>query len=899
MAGETDPVVNPVGRLLSLTAVVLIVAIASELLAVYALDEELAPAVAVRVRAQAGRGLEGVEAIAVGPGGGERAMRRAGGASEWSSGGWVRRIRLEGPASAVGAIESVEVSVGERSWRWAGEALAAWRPRNSVREVLESPPALGTEQALAPQRLVLNWPAWGTPAGGLLLWPLLLATVFFVLSLTARLLWSHPVTRPVLAAAFGLGEPATSREPVRDRPWLAAGLATVCAGLAILEWNEPFYFLQDDNFVQFMPSISLAGRTLLEGRWPSLNPHILLGAPLFDNGNYALTYPPVLASWWLARTVLGNEYWTLDVFCCAHVIAAFFAAYWLARAVGVGPHLSAAAAVSHALSGYVLISGRSWLSVTPAAFYYPLMALATVRFVAGGAGIRWAVSAGCMAGLAFHAGNVQFWLYAVILCGLVLALHFVCGNLEKRSLLLLVPAALLTTGIAAPLLIPQMGVASDLIRKGGTGRGILVGLHALVLPYPVVEARHPNNWGNTHRERMGQYYYCGTFVSAPGLLLVVLAGASLGVLKRPRRFVAANVWLLAGGLALLCALGREGLIWQWMSALPIVGKFREPFKFLLFVTMLIPLSGALGLERVLGGGRRGARTALAAVTALAMLYHCAIARPVLRSYFAKPYPVLGPRAEAFARPVPGEADGFRILTLAEQCDVQRDAPWAWLGGIPTAYGRCALFGYDPLVRQTPEFQQAHAALRTDTVAAARAYGVRWVIVHDPPGVVDLTRQAVLDWVNSPRADVERMSQALRPHVREVARQGRVALWELPGADPAAFVSGQPQLALPVRMHGAGVSVDLSRRTQGGAVVVNVLARAHTRAWAAGRELLVDRDDRGRVRVVVPAGAPTLEVGYLTRWQRDLLLGSLLVLTGLAAAVVLARYPGLTAGGSLP
>ncbi|MBI4869510.1 MAG: hypothetical protein HY816_21435 [Candidatus Wallbacteria bacterium] len=896
MAPVTDGRVRPAVRVLSLAAAVLVGAIASELAAVYFLDEGGDHALSVRVVMKGGGEAAGLQVEGQTVSGRWRPMVAVNGARELRAAWWVRSFRLRASSDVIDAVESVEWRVRDgpvRSVRQ--EELAAWRRAGEGQAVLQGPEGTPGAGVLDPARYLLNWPPWGSVGGGLLLWPLAVFVLTAIAGLVARGLWQSPRARELLLAISGEERPAAGAE-ASGRCWLAAALLTVLAGLALLEWRQPLYFLQDDNFVQFLPNLSLAGETLASGRWPWFNPHVLLGAPTFDTGNYAISYPPALASWWLAAKVLGREAWTMEIFCIGHLSGAVLTTFWLGSRLGLSPPLSAALAVSYALSGIMLILGRSWIGVAPVAFFFPLLLVSAERFARGRPGWRWTVATGMTIGVFFHAGNVQFWFYSLLAFLFAIAVPLASGRVGPTRLVPLAAAALIACGLAAPLLAPQLELAQAMVRRGGTGGGIFVGLTALALPYPLASARHPNNWGNVHRELMGHFYYCGTILAIPGLAALALVASSLLALRSPGGFATANVWSLTAMVVFLCALGRQGLIWQWMSALPILEKFREPFKFLMQLHLLLPVAGALVWERGLGAANRRFRGAVFVATALLMLYHCAMARSILRSYYAQPYPPLTGRAERHALPVPGEPGGFRMLTLAVQCEVQRDAPWAWMEGLPTTYGRYSYKGYDWLVFATPENQRAHARLLADPTRAARAYGIRWVFLHDKLEAIDLDRMAPLDWVNTSPTELARLAPELQLQARTLGRDGHVTLWELPGADPMAFLEGGPApVALAARMHGAGATVELAGPARDVDVVVNLLARPFTRAWVDGAEARVAADDWGRVRVRVGAGSRVLEVGYRTRWQRDLLLGAWLCLAGVLVALAWHRF-GLRPGG---
>ena len=72
-----------------------------------------------------------------------------------------------------------------------------------------------------------------------------------------------------------------------------AGFIFVFLGLIYLEiFNQHYFFLQDDNFHQFLPTIIQSCRDLFEnGLFPEINPYQAGGLPTSSCGIYSLTYP--------------------------------------------------------------------------------------------------------------------------------------------------------------------------------------------------------------------------------------------------------------------------------------------------------------------------------------------------------------------------------------------------------------------------------------------------------------------------------------------------------------------------------------------------------------------------------------------------------------------------------
>src|SRR5262249_22814467 len=179
-----------------------------------------------------------------------------------------------------------------------------------------------------------------------------------------------------------------------DRAWNLAGWLFLICGFVGLECLEPYYFTQDDALVGELPGVLLGCRSLCEGAFPDWNPYVFMGAPLATIGFWAITYPPQLLSYVIARYVLGNECVTLEVFAALHLLAGFVAMRHLCRRIGMGAFPGNLAALSFVYAGCILIMGRSWQPFIANAVWLPLVGIAIQRFREGPVGWKWIAGVG-------------------------------------------------------------------------------------------------------------------------------------------------------------------------------------------------------------------------------------------------------------------------------------------------------------------------------------------------------------------------------------------------------------------------------------------------------------------------------------------------------------------------
>ena len=817
---------------------------------------------------------------------------------------WARSLRLQLPAASVDSFEAVVVVVGPASYRFDRAGFSKiWRKVDRPTETrlapvgelvtYESPPSQ-TKAYWSPLRIVLNWP--GTEAGlagmvGEASRPFVLATGLFALMLAVRWMLARPRWERWLRIALGDALDESQPDPPVSRrselAWLSLGLAVLVLVLVRIHSEDPYWFTQDDNRVQFLPDILFACRSLFSGQIPTFNPHQFLGFPLIDPGRYPFTYPLTYACYAFARWPLGNECLTLEVWAALHLFLGFLATYLLARVAGQRPALACSVALSFVLCGFFFILGRAWPGASALALWLPLTLLPLELMRRGWRGSTLLLAAAI--GFSYHIAHVQFWAYTLILVGSGLAILWCSPRTDREQVLWAVPAGLLGLALALPVLWLQVGYSAQLQRAGIASWGILPHCVRLVLPDWIAGLFQPAT-------RWGHMLYSGTWLAGAGLLGLALLAGTVAVAGGWRRHLERNLWAALAVPALLLALGRDGPLWMPLSCLPGFSMLNHPVKLIGHVVLCLVVAGGVSIERLLRQfpqRRAGERILFVAVVAM-LLVHASPSLPALREWrVPMPYPGLQPLLGSGR--ATGLVDGSaRILPVAEAWNGEDDNLWALSFSLPSHYGLFSVDGYDPLIWASPENRRAIRCLIADPVAAARAYGVRWCLQrksYRPPSV--LRDLADADDMTTSKLD----SPLLIEHIQRAgtlkAELPQVRVWELSTPDSLAFPAGHPDRSLPIRFRGDGGTVDVSTLGGGARVVVNVLMRPRIFTWVDGRPATAASDEWGRVVVDVPAGSTTLELRYCPAWESSLLLAVGLASLGLALAWALKHRPGVT------
>jgi len=797
--------------------------------------------------------------------------------TDWKiAGHWIKTLHLTAPESVIRSLASMDVWIGGRKTSYSAEDLLKWprqpkaltgllpdRPRQAItielpRDPNSTLPAINSIGLPAMVRRILTFPLVGLAVAILAAWLL----VRIARSSVGVEFWNITIAVPS-------GQPVSSL-------WFWAGLALSAAGIASLYVRYSYPFTQDDNFSQFLPLVLFNCRSILEGHWPAWNPHQFMGAPVATIGIYSVTYPPLYLAYGLAR-VLGQEYWTIEIYTLLHLAAGYTLLYAVLRRMKIRASVAAIAGASYVLSGWFLIAGRSQmtfapLAVWPVALAWSLHHLEVHRHVSW----KWIAATALSIGTFFHAGHSQMWVYGMMLFASGIALNCLVGKLNWRQALQTIPALIIGIGLAAPLLILQVIEGTSSARAGSYGDRIDL-LHML-LPLGSLWPR-TLTLGSFGHEFFPEMYYSGTLfqcLSFATLLLAltrfVLCRTSVAELKQ---WASQNTWLILFGIALMFGLGSQGILWTLFSALPIFDRFRWPIKFTYFCLLYSTIGGAMLAERFFDRRPKLHFPALAAVACLLMV-HVGLCRASWYDFADRPYPILP--ATIQTRILDPQT---RVLTRWESMD--RSPVAGFYRTLPldfaTQAGAYAVGGYDTFVEGSLASRRIRYRFWTDPIGAARAYGVKWVLsdrtLDNPVASTNLFFWSL---------EAAGVGNILAIHAAQdtghlVASDKDLELYQLPNPDPLAFLDRE-HLPVPIRMNSMGSMIDSSIATSGDTLTCNVVMRPWLEATAQnGQHLKTDSDEWGRARIHIEHATPIVNLIYQPPWIATLLWGGLLVALG--------------------
>jgi hypothetical protein len=627
-----------------------------------------------------------------------------------------------------------------------------------------------------------------------------------------------------------------------SKVWHITGGSLFLLLCAYLLANQPWYFLQDDNYVQFTPTL-VQGLEGWYGRgdFPTLNPYQLTGVPTFGYSTYAFLYPGTHVSFIISKYLFGNVWHFNTVFALLHFALGYWFSYRLLIRLRCHPLLAIAAALGFVFCGYNLMAVRSWYYVAPVIMFVPLIALCTLQTI-DKTGWRGWLPLALLFALFAYAGNFQYWVYTFLFfAGWVL---FNSGRVTFfKNLGRTATIASVALLLFSPQLIATLGETTGLERVGGEGQGIYNGLNALVLPY-ISKAALPNGWGSVaFRHADAHFYYGHLFL--PLLAFIALFYTMLSGLQSGK-FRTYRVLLLLFVIAFLLSLGRGGLLWWAMAKLPVFNQFNHPFKFLLFVQFFAMIAGALALQYLIQAhfNRRLQNiVALLLVSSIVVLpFHLNKTRQAFYVYrYDRPY-----TKPSFTEKL-AVGSNYRILPIGPLRSFDKGYEASLQMNFPAAYGIASADGYEPLDRKVFDFYRHH-----------RQWGIRYFIqsLHQPePNGFPIQNYGLQRYAGY-------------RDFKEVYRDGGVIVYEDNLCEPVVQCLDEQGRLLPFsyqltpEYHNNGLQVRLpATDTQ---VRTLVLALAWRRGWLCkvdGVGVKPVKDAVGRMAVSVPGSCNTIRLYY--------------------------------------
>ncbi|MCS7302049.1 MAG: YfhO family protein [Candidatus Kapabacteria bacterium] len=393
-------------------------------------------------------------------------------------------------------------------------------------------------------------------------------------------------------------------------------------------------YFWDDFIEQVYPNRVFAGKSIASGHIPHWNPYSFCGMPFQADVQTALYYPPYFIFDRLVGAQSENGVWWLQLVIIMHFVLAQAAMYLLLRQLGVSWTGGMLGAVSYAFSAPLALHTHHPMFIEHLA-WLPLLVLFLHRAIVrhSFAAIGWGSVIG---GTMLLSGAPQLSLYALTLC-LALGLWWSLSDASSirtriSNIVRTVTILGLSVGIYAVQFFPSRQLAAESERATLSYDQATEGslewasmLTALVpkafgiaLPHDV-----PNKMPYYHGQQF--LYWDTAFYFGVGILLLAIWTAIV-FWKESSLIRALSVIAL---VAIMFALGSNGVLYGLIYHLPFFGQFRIPARMLFTVAFCGTLIAALGWDRISTTLPSRARTIWLIISLIALLIMVAVGSGVI------------------------------------------------------------------------------------------------------------------------------------------------------------------------------------------------------------------------------------------------------------------------------
>jgi hypothetical protein len=554
-------------------------------------------------------------------------------------------------------------------------ATAKWKQIYSLKNAIKA-----YQSRLPIFKQFINWKGDGSLAKEVISNPLFLFFLFFLIAYPIWRKYKRKI--PVVHADTKFSIPYWS-----FLIWMPFLLCT-----AIIFYQDSYYFLQDDNYAQFTPTIihGLDG-WYQQGSFPTYNPLQLGGTATFEYSTYAFLYPLTHISYWLSKYVLHNPWQFNNVFAVVHFAIGYYFTYKLLTRLAIHPVLSMLAALSFIFCGYNLEAARSWYYVAPTIAFLPVLiyyltVLGNKKYSFKNYSILIVILS-----LYAYSGNFQYWIYTVIF--ILLFSFYTQWKCKKQYLFQWLLLFAVVAILYAPQLILTYFSVKDIDRAGGEGQGIWEGIGSVFFPYLYNNAM-PNGWGGAAYRKVSGHFYYGGFLFTLSFLFFIASW--LRYKKSVQDFFTINTllkpFLLLATLALVLAIGRPGLLWMIQSKLPLLNKFNHPFKFLLFAQFFMIVSGAFIVHHFLKPYiHKKIVFAFMSISSILVLLHVVQTKDAFFVYNLQGKPYTTPNFKNLF----SKQNDYRILSLAAARSTDALFSHSLTMNFATPQGIASIDGYEP------------------------------------------------------------------------------------------------------------------------------------------------------------------------------------------------------------
>ncbi len=392
--------------------------------------------------------------------------------------------------------------------------------------------------------------------------------------------------------------------------------------LTAIEIRQPYFFLQDDNADSYICQYVYSLESVLKGEFPLYNFHQFAGIGFLDRGQTGQLNPFVYIGGALSYIFLGHFNGTVDFASGILLIIGAIGFYLILKKLNLGQSAATIGAIAWSFNSFSIYCGSNWIIAIILTGLFPWIVLTSQNLIHED-GFKALILASLAKTLLFYGGHPQYFIYAIIFDFIFAITTIILANSKghrlKPSLRYTWKYFLsgLITGLwSLPLLIPMLNamnrsssrssalIFDDFIEAYFRAKDFIIGQYNPVMQYDTTGSLTLPDGSEVGviealvaiQKNMSHVGYLVFFAAVMGLVIIILRfkdndkNTSIAV----RKMITCIPALL---IAFLWA--SSTLFNRIIYLIPIINRFRYPFKVMQYALFFMILLAAICLDYLL------------------------------------------------------------------------------------------------------------------------------------------------------------------------------------------------------------------------------------------------------------------------------------------------------------
>ena len=663
--------------------------------------------------------------------------------------------------------------------------------------------------------------------------------------------------------------------------YIKKNVAVICVFLSVVflffgcEITHPYYFLQDDNADWYVCSFEHTVRSAFSGELALYNFHQFSGIPHLDKGQSGVLNPMVYLAWILSHALFGHSCAVIEILAFIYSLMGGIAMFYLLKKLKLNEIASVIGGISWAFNAFSIVIGANWIIIIMTAGCFPLMIL-TDLYLLDKFSIKRVLIASVPRLMCLYIGHPQFFIYSFIFEVMAALTYLFVSTEDKKTVLPKAGKYILSfipMGIwSLPLLLPMFFAMQNSADRGGNldfdtffSLSSDFGSWLFSLIYPFTSRMHDYDLsqgisGDDGLMRMQ------TVTGHIGYIMVISFVASVFLLIKDRKKRSDEkdcCFIMLPGLLVSSLWTFSMLFNRVVYYIPVINRFRWPFKILMFVNFFMIAVGAAGAsylikivqKRSKGKASKavGAFLVLCVIANFSVLYFAFPARAIVfENSGDKPYS--DPFCSIIGEKRYISKAGVNISVDVDTWRITGDAPAGLDANFATYYGLNSRSGYDQLV--TTESAEYRAILEDQTDNTGMISSL------DETEIYQLRLQGVSFYVARPEDEDFFSSLGIEKVAED---KGRVLFYD-PNAMPLVYVISENGEYLgevnDFTQKVNSLEVNTDEAFENGYIVFNYVKQRNFHGYIDGKEVPVERGVYlGSMVINCPAGKHQVSVVY--------------------------------------